>query len=79
MKPLNPLAKFILHFFLWLIPAFILWWFTVNSVILPGLRIVVGEMASLWFHQEQVELYDAKGDRWFVRTNLLTKQQPKAR
>lgn len=77
MKQLNPLAKFILHFLLWLIPAFVLWWFSVNSIILPGLRIVVGEMTSFWFHQEQVELHDAKGDRWFVRTNLLIKQQSK--
>ncbi|MDM8564638.1 exosortase H-associated membrane protein [Candidatus Halobeggiatoa sp. HSG11] len=77
MKQLKPLIKFTLHFLLWLIPAFVLWWFSVNSVILPGLRIVVGEMASLWFHQEQVELHESKGDRWFVRTNLLTKKQPK--
>ncbi|RKZ40773.1 MAG: hypothetical protein DRQ49_07270 [Gammaproteobacteria bacterium] len=77
MKQLSPLPKFILHFLLWLIPAFLLWWVSVNAIILPGLRSVVGEMASLWFNQEQVKLYDVPGDKWFIRTNLLTKQQPK--
>ncbi|HEW97951.1 MAG: hypothetical protein DRR16_16595 [Candidatus Parabeggiatoa sp. nov. 3] len=74
---LNPLLKFILHFFLWLIPAFILWWVSVNAIILPGLRVVVGSVASLWFYKEQVQLYDTKGDKWYIRTNLLTKAQPK--
>jgi hypothetical protein len=77
MKQLSPLPKFILHFFLWLIPAILLWWVSVNSIILPGLRSVVGEMASLWFNQEQVKLHDVPGDKWFIRTNLLSKQQPK--
>jgi len=72
----NPLLKFLSHFFLWLIPAFLLWWVSANSIIIPGLRVVVAKSASIWFYREQVQLHDAPGDKWFIRTNLLAKSQP---
>ena len=70
---LNPLLKFRSHFFLWLIPACLLWWISANSIIIPGLRVVVAKTASVWFYREQVQLHAAPGDKWFIRTNLLAK------
>jgi len=70
---LNPLLKFLSHFLLWLIPACLLWWVSANSIIIPGLRVVVAETTSIWFYKEQVKLYDAPGDKWFIHTNLLVK------
>jgi len=72
----NPILKFISHFLLWLIPAFLLWWVSANSIIIPGLRVVVAKTASIWFYREQVQLHAAPGDKWFIRTNLLAKSQP---
>ncbi|HID99614.1 MAG TPA: hypothetical protein EYP59_04910 [Thiotrichaceae bacterium] len=73
---LNPFIKFLYQFLFWLIPAFLLWWVSANSIILPGLRKVVGSVASVWFYKEQMLLYETKGDQWYIRTNLLTKVQP---
>jgi len=73
---LNPILKFLSHFFLWLIPAFLLWWVSANSIIIPGLRVVVAKTADIWFYKEQVQLHDAPGDKWFIRTNLIAKPLP---
>ncbi len=73
----HPIIKFLFQFLFWLIPAFMLWWVSANSIILPSLRIVVGSVASVLFYKEQVHLYETSGDQWFIRTNLLTKAQPK--
>jgi hypothetical protein len=72
----NPILKFLSHILLWLIPACLLWWVSANSIIIPCLRVVVAKTASIWFYKEQVKLYDAPGDKWFIRTNLLAKSQP---
>jgi len=73
---LNPLLKFLSHFLLWLIPAFLLWWISANSIIVPSIRVVVAKTANIWFYKEQVQLH---GDRWFIRTNLIAKPLPQDR
>lgn len=76
--PINSVNRFILHIFLWLVPAFLLWWVALDSVILPSLHTVVAKTTATWFQKEQAKLIESPNNRheWVVNTHLLAKKQP---
>jgi|WetSurMetagenome_2_1015567.scaffolds.fasta_scaffold64344_2 hypothetical protein len=69
------IKRFSLFASLWLIPSFILWYVSYQSVLLPTFQTILRPIIAMGFVTEQAKLH-TKDNGWEVATTILTPDQP---
>lgn len=69
------IKRFALFASLWLLPSFVLWYVSYQTVLLPSLQTVLRPIIAIGFVTEQARLH-TKDNGWEVATTILTHDQP---